>query len=246
MTAIRVLLVDDEPLARAGLRAILTAAHDVTVVGEAATAALALTSARTLGPDLVFLDVGLPDGDGFEVARRLAAERRPELVFVTAHADQALRAFEARALDYVTKPLRRARVLEALARARERLAGRIGGGAAVSTDGGARLLSLRADGRVHLVPQDAIDWVEADDDHVVVHAGASCWRARETLQEIARRLDPAAFLRIHRSAVVRLDRVRELQPWFHGDYVVVLQSGAKLRLTRSYRAQAAAALRCPL
>jgi len=250
---LEILVVDDEPLARAGLRAILQGEPGVAVVGESATGEDAVRTIAALAPDVVFLDIALPDLDGFGVIERVRRERPadrplPAVVFVTAHADQALRAFEVRALDYVTKPLRRDRVREAVARARERLdaarrAPAPPSPAPVRPDAP---LALRTDGRLHLIEQGTIDWISADDDHVVVHAGGTAVRARETLQRIEPRLDPARFARIHRSTIVRLSRIRELQPWFHGDYVVVLHDDTRLRLSRSYRDRLAAALGCEL
>ena len=245
---VRVLVVDDEPLARAGLRAILREERGLLVVGESACGADAITAIDELSPDLVFLDIGLPDLDGFDVVQRLPADQRPAIVFVTAHSDQALRAFEARALDYVTKPIRRERVREAVARARERIRlerlDRHPAPAPAVVPGGP--LALKIDGRIHLVDPESIDWVEADDDHVVVHCGERTWRPRETLRHVATRLDPSRFVRIHRSTIVRLGAVRELQPWFHGDYVAILHSGAKLRLSRGFRDAVAAKLGRPL
>ena len=237
---LRVLVVDDEPLARAGLRAILREEPDVDLVGESATGADAVAAIGALSPDLVFLDIALPDFDGFDIVERVPRDRRPVLVFVTAHSDQALRAFEARALDYVTKPIRRERVREAVARARERVRLERLDRATVpgeprTTPSASGPLALKIDGRVQLVDQANIDWVSADDDHVLVHAGDRVWRARETLRELSQRLDSSRFVRIHRSTVVRLSAVRELQPWFHGDYIVLLHQGAKLRLSRGYR-----------
>jgi len=245
---VRVLVVDDEPLARAGLRAILREERDLSVVGESACGADAIAAIDELSPDVVFLDIALPDLDGFDVIQRLAADKRPAIVFVTAHSDQALRAFETRALDYVTKPIRRERVHEAVARARERIRlerlDREAPPAAAPVTGGP--LALKVDARVHLIDPESIDWVEAADDHVVVHCGERTWRTRETLRHVAARLDPSRFVRIHRSTIVRLGAVRELQPWFHGDYVAILHSGAKLRLSRSFRDAVAATLGRPL
>jgi two-component system LytT family response regulator len=239
----RVLVVDDEPLARAGLRAILREERGLSVVGESACGADAIAAIDELSPDLVFLDIGLPDLDGFDVIQRLPADKRPAIVFVTAHSDQALRAFETRALDYVTKPIRRDRVHEAVARARERIRlERLDRQVAPSPAVTGGPLALKIDGRVHLIDPDSIDWVEADDDHVVVHCGERTWRSRETLRHVAGRLDPSRFVQIHRSTIVRLGAVRELQPWFHGDYVAILHSGAKLRLSRSFRDGVAATL----
>lgn len=236
--AVRVLVVDDEPLARAGLRAILREERDVQVVGESGSGADAIAAIETLEPDVVFLDIALPDLDGFDVIERVPLPSRPAVVFVTAHSDQALRAFESRALDYVTKPIRRERVREAVARARERVRlERLDRDAPpeLPNAGQDGPLALKIDGRVHLIDQGSVDWVAADDDHVCVHSGDRVWRARDTLREIGRRLNPTRFVRIHRSTIVRLGAVRELQPWFHGDYVVILQSGARLRLSRSFR-----------
>ena len=230
---LRVVLVDDEPLARAALAAILEDQPDVEIAGASGSAADAVHVVRTLEPDLVFLDIALPDHDGFWVLEQLA-EPHPAIVFVTAHSDRAVRAFEVRALDYVTKPLRRHRVAEAVARARWRTSPPSDGRRAA---GGP--LTLKTDGTLRLIDQDTIDWIAADDDHIVVHASGSRWRARETLQEVERRLDPRRFVRIHRSTVVRLNRVRELQPWFHGDYVAILHTGAKLRVSRTYRERVA-------
>jgi two-component system LytT family response regulator len=234
---VRVLVVDDEPLARAGLRAILREESDLVIVGESGCGADAIAAIDALSPDLVFLDIALPDLDGFDVIERLPVSRRPAIVFVTAHSDQALRAFEARALDYVAKPIRRERVREAVARARERIRlERLDRQPtplpAVAADGP---LVLKVDGRMQLIDPQSIDWLAADDDHVVVRCGERTWRSRETLRQVAARLDPTRFVQIHRSTVVRLAAVRELQPWFHGDYEANLHSGAKLRLRRTFR-----------
>ena len=236
---VRVLVVDDEPLARAGLRAILRDERDLTVVGESASGADAIAAIEALSPDVVFLDIALPDLDGFDVIDRLPPDQRPAIVFVTAHSDQALRAFETRALDYVTKPIRRDRVREAVARARERVRlerlDMIQPAPRSPATALAGPLALKIDGRLQLIDQPSIDWIAADDDHVLVHCGERVWRARETLRDASRRLDAERFVQIHRSTIVRLAAVRELQPWFHGDYIVLLHSGAKLRLSRGFR-----------
>jgi two-component system LytT family response regulator len=237
MSQIRVLLVDDEPLARAGLDAMLREEPDLTVVGESRSGAEAIEAIAALEPDVVFLDIGLPDLDGFQIVDRIARHHRPEIVFVTAHSDRALRAFEVQALDYLTKPLRRTRVREAVARARERVRlGRLDRAPRPPAPAPSAPVPLKASGRVQLVDPSSIEWIAADDDHVVVHGVRNqTWRVRETLHELAARLDPARFVRIHRSTVVRLSAIRELQPWFHGDYIAVLHSGAQLRLSRTYR-----------
>jgi two-component system LytT family response regulator len=231
--AIDVLIVDDEPLARDALRSLLSEEPDVTIVGESASGRDAVHAVRTLQPDVMFLDIGLPDMDGFEVVERIEPARRPAVVFVTAHSDRALKAFEVRALDYVTKPLRPARVREAVARLRDRLESRPV--PASSAAAPRPPLAVKVDGRLRLVDQRTIDWITADDDHVVIHTGGQSIRTREPLHQVERRLDPTLFVRIHRSTIVCLASIRELQPWFHGDYVAVMAGGAKLRLSRNYR-----------
>jgi two-component system LytT family response regulator len=233
---VRVLVVDDEPLARAGIGEILREDSDIAIVGETATGQDALRAIRDLVPDVVFLDIGLPDMDGFEVVERMDPRLRPAVVFLTAHSDRALRAFEVEALDYVTKPLRRVRIRTAIARARARVKGnQIPRADNTSTASPSSPLALKVDGRVCLIEQRTIGWVTADDDHVVVHAGSVVFRTREALGQIEQRLARNQFVRIHRSTIVRVAEIRELQPWFHGDYVVLLQSGATLRLSRHYR-----------
>ena len=230
------------------LRALLREEGDITVVGESSGGAEAIAAIEALAPDVVFLDIALPDVDGFGVIERMPADRRPVVVFVTAHSDQALRAFETRALDYVTKPIRRERVREAVARARERVRlerrDREPAPARSASLGGP--LALKIDGRVQLIDQLSIDWISADDDHVLVHGGDRVCRARETLRDVSRRVDPARFVQIHRSTIVRLGAVRELQPWFHGDYIVILTSGVKLRLSRGFRDLVGEALGRPI
>jgi two-component system LytT family response regulator len=158
-----------------------------------------------------------------------------------------LRAFETRALDYVTKPIRRDRVREAVARVRDRVrVERLERQPAMAAPAADGPLALKIDGRVQLIDQQSIDWISADDDHVLVHCGERTMRARETLRDATRRLDPSRFVQIHRSTVVRLSAIRELQPWFHGDYIVLLHSGAKLRLSRSFRDLVATRLGRPL
>ncbi|NOT08125.1 MAG: response regulator transcription factor [Gemmatimonadales bacterium] len=241
MNHLRVMVVDDEPLARAGLRALLEKEPGLLLVGESAGGADAVTAIRTLRPDLVFLDIVLPDLDGFGILERLPPNERPAVVFVTAHSDQALRAFEVKALDYVTKPLRRDRVREAVARAHERIRldrlDRAEPAPALTAP-----LALKTEGRMRLIEQRTIDLISADDDHVVVHAGGGVFRARDTLNAVSRRLDPTSFVRVHRSTIVRLAAIRELEPWFHGDYVLVLHSGTKVRMSRSHRPRLAAML----
>jgi len=240
---IRAVIADDEPLARAWVRKRLEEDAGVEVVGEADdgfAAALAITEQT---PDLVFLDVQMPGVDGFGVLELIAGKRSPVVVFVTAFDRYAVRAFEVNAVDYLMKPFSRERFASALERAKARL------GAAEGRGGGeGRLLAqLRSDGRslewllvkagersVFLKAKD-VDWIEAARNSVVLHAGGKDYAFVSTMKALEEALDPALFLRIHRSTIVNLERVKELQPWFNGEYRVVLKSGALLTLSASHR-----------
>jgi two-component system LytT family response regulator len=225
--ALRVLLVDDEPPARRRMRRMLAAEPDVEIVGECGTGAEAVEQVRSLEPDLVFLDVQMPNGDGFEVVEQLGASVLPLVVFVTAYDEYALRAFDAAALDYLVKPVQRARLRTAIARARERLGG---GGAAPRAD---RLLIDR--GRhMDVLAVDEIDWIEAADNHVIVHVGKEAHRFRRTMEQTLERLPADRFVRAHRSSIVNLSRVRQVHDWF-GGYLLVLADGTKLPTGRQYR-----------
>jgi two-component system, LytTR family, response regulator len=254
-TPLRVLLVDDEPLVRRGLRAFLAAERGVEVVGEARDGNEAVAAVRTLAPDVLFLDVQMPELDGFGVLDALGPER-PAVVFVTAFDAYAIRAFEVHAVDYLLKPFDEPRFRTALDRVRERVAARRGGVPAPDAGGldarlDALLVQLRGDGRVPTdwlariairetdrvtyVPVGDVDWLEADDNYVRVHTRGGARLVRETLKSLESRLDPRHFARIHRSAIVNLERVRELRPTFNGEYVVVLATGARLTLSRGHR-----------
>jgi two-component system, LytTR family, response regulator len=244
MAELRVLLVDDEPLVRRGLRDFLEGVTDAVVVGECGTGTEALGFLQREPVDLVFLDVQMPELDGVTVAAALA-DAGPAVVFVTAFSEHAIRAFEVNAVDYLLKPFDRERFLQALQRVRDRRAG------AVDRELGERLtavlaaltpatsyaerLLVRSDGRIRLVPVGDIDWIEAADNYVRLHAGAERHLLRETMASLETRLDPDRFGRIHRSAMVNLASVRELQPTFNGEYTVFLRSGARLTLSRGYR-----------
>ena len=228
----RVLIADDEPLARAALRAILSRVDSVVVVGEARNGSEAAAAIAAHRPDVVFLDVEMPEMDGFaalDAARALAQAPPAAVVFVTAHPERAPEAFDVNAVDYVLKPLRPSRVVEAVGRARQR---RFGTAAHASGPP----LGVKVGDRIRVLDQRAVDWVEADDEHVVLHtAGGGRLRIRETLAGLERRLDPALFARLHRSTLVNVARIRELQPYFHGDCYVILHDGTRLRLSRTYR-----------
>ena len=201
MAEIRALIVDDEPLARRGIRQLLAAYPDVVVAGEARDGREAVRALATLKPDLVFLDVQMPGLDGMGVIRAHGADRMPVTVFVTAHDEYAVRAFEAQALDYLVKPLAEARFRSTIARVRERIrAARAGPRIAVPTETGELLLDA-----------GEIDWIGARDDHAEIHVGARRYRVRQSLSALEARLDDTRFARIHRSAIVRLTHVRELR-----------------------------------
>ena len=264
--ALRVVVADDELLARQRIRRLLRRESDVRIVAECPDGAATVAAVLREAPDLLFLDVQMPELDGFAVLRALPPERVPVTVFVTAFDQYALQAFEAQALDYLLKPFTESRFRAAFERARAlidrsdaaertailklleqlRLEHRAirrhmeASGAETSE----RIL-VREDGLLRVIPVGEVDYLEAARNHVRVHAGRAVHLLREPLSSLEARLDPGRFARIHRSTVVNLDRVTEIQPWFSGDCMVVLQGGAKLRLSRSYRHEFESRLRRP-
>jgi two-component system LytT family response regulator len=243
----RLLIVDDEAPARAKLKRLLAAEPDVEIVGEAANGAKAIAALRELKPDAVFLDVQMPIVDGFGVIEAIGVAAMPHVVFVTAYDAHALRAFDVQALDYLLKPYSPDRLQTVLERLRRELARE-----RATADFERRLnelfsslgrrrhlerLMVERDGRARLLPVEQIDWIEADRNDARLHAREGVHVVRSTLNELAERLDPSKFLRISRSMIVRLDAVRELQPWFHGDYRVILEDGTELTWSRRYRAR---------
>ena len=245
---IRALVVDDEPHARELLRSLLEREPDVEVVGEAALGERAIAEVTSGRPDILFLDIELPDLDGFAVLERLAKrdEPLPQVVFVTAYDEFALRAFEVHAVDYLLKPFDEERLAETLRRARGRLGER--GAASLEADLTRLLRALerrrplerlavrRGDDSIVLRARE-IDWLEAEENYVRVHVGERSYLARSTLQSLEERLDRDRFFRIHRSTVVNADRIRRFTPWGHGDLMVELADGTQLRASRRYRDQ---------
>ncbi len=241
---IRTLIVDDEPLARARIRRFLEDEADVELIGECTNGLEAVDSIRKIKPDLVFLDIQMPEKDGFEVLKMLGSDV-PTVIFVTAYDTYALQAFDVHALDYLLKPFGRERLQRALTRAREQIERRRFG------DLDERIASLIADlkpekkflerlvvksvGRVFFLKVDEIDWIEAAGNYVKLHTGSEAHMIRETMNGIEAKLDPERFLRIHRSTVVNIDRIKELQPMFSGDYAVIMTNGTELALSRNYR-----------
>ena len=230
---LRALIIDDEPLARDAIRALLEDDDEVRVVGEGSGKDGAALIARTR-PDLMFLDIQMPEVDGFALLDQVGADAVPAVIFVTAYDRYALRAFEVHALDYLLKPFDDTRFRQALDAAKKRARG--------GSD--ARLVALLASRTRFLIPAreksivvdaEQIDWIEAADYYVSIHAGAATHLLRETMDDIERQLDPRRFFRVHRSAIVNVDRVREVHPMFRGDCALVLADGTRLKLSRSRR-----------
>jgi two-component system LytT family response regulator len=242
---IRSMIVEDEPLARRRLRAILQAEPDVELLAECRDPREAAEVAREQDPDVLFVDVHTPRGDTLQMLERLESGHVPEVIFVTPPDQHALRAFESHDFDYVVRPFDPDRVREALRRARVRLdapeaGARRGRLEALLGDLKARRayparLAVRSAGRVLFVDVAEIDWIEACANYLRLHAGKTTHLVRETMARIEARMDPARFLRIHRSAIVAVDRVREIRPLFSGAYAVLLRDGTKLTLSRGYR-----------
>ena len=241
---IRTLIVDDEELARDRLRSLLSREDRIEIIGEASDGKAAVSEIEKLKPDLVFLDVQMPEMNGFEVLEALEEETRPNVVFCTAHDKFALKAFDVHAVDYLLKPFDRERFQTALQRAVAKVELQKGGkkdaavGAVlkeVKPAGAVERLLVKADGRVLLIKVEDIDFVEAADNYVNLKVGKESHMMRETMSSLEGRLPADRFMRISRSAIVNVERIQELQPMFHGEYVVVLKNGAKLTLSRSYR-----------
>ena len=261
LVRIRTLVVDDEPLARQRLRTLLAVDPDLELVGECGDGRQAVTAVQELRPDLMFLDVEMPALDGFGVLHSLAGTPLPVVIFVTAYDRYALKAFEVHALDYLLKPFDKARFAAALQRGKAQV--RLGQSSGMEQ----RLLALlqtveerqpspqqslpqrlvvKSGGRINFVRVEELDWIEAAGNYVHLHLGKEDHLLRETLSGLEAKLDPARFVRIHRSTIVNIDRIRELQPAFHGDYVVKLKDGTELTMSRSCREKLEEALGHPL
>jgi two-component system LytT family response regulator len=251
-----VLIADDEPPARHGLRRLLAAHADLELVGEARSGREAVAAILALRPALVVLDVQMPEGSGLDVVREVAAtlgpDRLPQVIFATAYDAYALEAFDVHAVDYILKPYDPARLATALERARRHLRGPH----APRPDAGlwallshveaaaryARRLSVRVGSRIRFVDVAQVDYFEADANYVRVHVGPRAELARETLTSLETQLDPRHFARVHRSLIVNLRRVVEVEPLFAGEYVLYLAGGRRLTTGRTYRARVRQAL----
>jgi two-component system LytT family response regulator len=239
---LRIVIVDDEPPARARLRRLLKAHDDVAVVAECGDGATAVQVIEAESPDLVLLDVQMPELDGFEVLRTLDVPKLPEIIFITAFDKYAVRAFEVHALDYVVKPVEQDRFDRALVRARQHLSEQREGIAGLLRDLARERayltrLPVRSEGRIKVIDLAEVDWLGAADNYVTIHAGSREYLVRDTIAAVERQLDPAQFVRVHRSTIVRIDRIAELVPDLHGDFRIRLKNGAELALSRTYRAR---------
>ncbi len=245
MDKISALIVDDERLSRKRIRRLLTVEPDIDIIGECANGEEAVAFLQERLPDLLFIDIQMPGLDGFAVLGSIASERIPLIVFVTAFDEHALRAFEVHAFDYLLKPFDRRRFQLTVQRGREQLR-------RLRNDntqdrlfalleslgqrrGASDRIAIKTAGHVVFVKTDEICWVEAADNYVCLHCGPETHILRETMNALEGRLDSAKFLRVHRSTIVNVDRIKELQPWFRGDYLLVLQDGTQLTLSRTYR-----------
>ena len=248
MKSLRAIIVDDEPLARERLRRMLSSHDDeIAVVRECRTGKEAVDSILNDDVDLVFLDIQMPEINGFEVIERIGPDRMPAVVFTTAYDEHALHAFEVHALDYLLKPFDAARFDASLARAvklvrgadvadlQRRLAELVS--APTSRKRYLDRVLIKSRARVYFVQMDEVDWIEAARNYVHLHVGPQSHLLRQTLSGIEEQLDPRRFLRIHRSAIVNLDRIRDMRPLFNGEYEVRLETGAVLTLTRTYKDQ---------
>jgi two-component system, LytTR family, response regulator len=254
---VRVLIVDDEPLARQRLRAALRSYDAFHIVGECEDGLQAVEAIHREHPDLVLLDVQMPGLDGFAVMDRVGPEFMPFVVFVTAHDAYALRAFEAHAIDYILKPFEDARLSEVLERARRRITlerdapiraqlvdliaqiapHHAGGETPTAETRYLYRLTVRDNDRIRLVPVADIDWLGGGGgNYVKLHVGTREYRMRESLGSLMERLDPRQFARIHKSTIVNLNRIAEVQAWFGGDYIAILRDGKQLRVSRTYAA----------
>jgi two-component system, LytTR family, response regulator len=251
---IRVLIVDDEPVARRGMSRLLRQEPDIEVVGECGDGGTAIVAIGALSPDLVFLDVQMPELDGFAVIEAIGESRMPAVVFVTAFDQHAVRAFDAQAIDYLLKPVDPQRFRRALERARSHLVHPDDGfvrrvsEALKLIDRGQpqpypERLAIRSEGRVRLLDIAEVDRIVAAGNYVEVHAGARPHLLRETMTSLEARLDPRRFVRVSRAAIVSVTQIREVQPLFNGDFVVLLKNGAHVNGSRRYRAALDALLR---
>jgi two-component system LytT family response regulator len=235
----RVVIVDDEALARDRLRDLVAEQEGYTVVGECDRGDTAVAAIESLAPDIVLLDIQMPGIDGFDVVEAVMdvvpAERMPAVVFVTAYDEYAIRAFEANALDYLQKPVGRARLAQALDRARRQID--LHEALRSARQAGRRYttrFAVRRNDVVQFVRAEVIDWIDAAGNYVRLHSSGAVHMLRSTISDLEARLDPQRFLRVHRSAIVNLDRVTRVEPFTHGEYILIIADGARVRSSRAY------------
>ena len=252
LTKIRTLIVDDEPLARRNLRVLLEKDPQIEILDECRNGREAVKAINTLSPDLLFLDIQMPEMDGFDVLERAGPEHIQAIIFVTAFDQYALKAFDVHALDYLLKPFDDERFANAMKRAKSQIEAReinkLGKrllalleerdserkGSIQQKDYLTRLM-IKVSGRVMLLKVEEIDFIEADGNYAKLYVGRKAHLLREKMHDLEGQLDPAKFVRIHRSTIVNLDRIKEMHPHFNGDYIVVLEDGRQLRLSRTRR-----------
>jgi len=242
---IAVMIVDDEPLARHGLREIFEEEKDIVIIAESSDGEEAVEHIKKYKPDVLFLDIQMPEMNGFDVVKSLKAEELPLVVFVTAYDEYAIKAFSANALDYILKPYDAERIHSSLHRVREMI--RLKQTASYSermmealksfqsTSTYIERISIRSAGKIYFVNIEEILWIEAAADYIYIHTKNGKHTTRETIGTIELQLDPSKFIRIHRSSIVNLNAVRELQPEHHGDYTAILDQGIKLTVSRKYK-----------
>jgi two-component system LytT family response regulator len=239
------LVVDDEPLAREGLRILLARDSEISSIREAKNGREAVEAIRAERPDLVFLDVQMPEMDGFAVVQEIGAEQMPAVVFVTAHDKYAINAFEINAIDYLLKPITEERFAKAMARVKVRLTARQTADETsrqilslletmASPHRSVKRIAVRSAGKTIFVNTDEIDWIEAAENYVELHVGRAEHLLHATMNTLERSLDPEMFVRIHRSVIVNIRRIKELQPVMHGEYVITLTNGVRLQSGRMY------------
>ena len=241
---IRTFIIDDEPIARHAIARLLVEDAEIDVIGEYGDGATALAAIRQRRPDLVFLDFQMPEMTGIDVIARLDVEAMPATVFVTAYERYAVRAFEANAVDYLVKPFNRERFDAALQRAKRRLSSEKKGNEASAAQVLRALAELRReqdyveripvpiDEHISLLDVAEIDWIEANRNTVRLHAGSVAYELRETMAALEARLNPRRFVRVHRSAIVNVERIKAIHPWFNGYHMLVLSTGKELRMSR--------------
>ena len=242
---IQTLIIDDEPLARQRIRDLLVNEKEIDVAGESGNGVEAVAMIHDKKPDLIFLDVQMPEMDGFQVVENIKPEMMPHIIFVTAYDQYALRAFEVHALDYLLKPFDQDRFQKALDRAKKQIEFQKDGDFSYrlkellheikSDDTYLERLIIKSEGRIFFVKTDEIDWIEAAGNYVTLHVGNEEHLMRDTMNSMEKKLDPKKFFRVHRSKIVNFECIKEIKPWFNGEYLIVLNDDSQLTLSRKYR-----------